>query len=162
MPSFCPPRPDYVFWIDLVARYRPCRIYLYICRTFAHYLRSICPHSLMDRISDSGSDGCGSIPHEGTKSSVRKIAVFPGRNFVFMPAVRDFAGFPGRESCFNDIVRKLWLILRPPHFGQPPETEPRSGCHTCRTPWSGSCSDTRICWMSRSHHLMIFPPDFCV
>ena len=151
MPSFCPPRPDYVFRIDLVARYRPCRIYLYICRMFAHYLRSICPHSLMDRISDSGSDGCGSIPHEGTKSSARKIAVFPGRNFVFMPAVRDFAGFPGRnfvfmpavrdfagfsgrESCFNDIVRKLWLILRPPHFGPPPETEPRSGCRTYRTP----------------------------
>ena len=30
-------------------------------------IRVICPHSLMDRISDSGSDGCGSIPHEGTK-----------------------------------------------------------------------------------------------
>ena len=26
-----------------------------------------CPYSLMDRISDSGSDGCGSIPHGGTK-----------------------------------------------------------------------------------------------
>ncbi len=24
------------------------------------------PYSLMDRISDSGSDGCGSIPHGGT------------------------------------------------------------------------------------------------
>ena len=26
-----------------------------------------CPYSLMDRISDSGSEGCGSIPHGGTK-----------------------------------------------------------------------------------------------
>ena len=25
-----------------------------------------CLRSLMDRISDSGSDGCGSIPHGGT------------------------------------------------------------------------------------------------
>ena len=25
------------------------------------------PYSLMDRISDSGSDGCGSIPHGGTR-----------------------------------------------------------------------------------------------
>ena len=27
------------------------------------------PYSLMDRISDSGSDGCGSIPHGGTRRS---------------------------------------------------------------------------------------------
>ena len=27
----------------------------------------------MDRISDSGSDGCGSIPHEGTKKVQRKV-----------------------------------------------------------------------------------------
>ena len=27
---------------------------------------SVRPYSLMDRISDSGSEGCGSIPHEGT------------------------------------------------------------------------------------------------
>ncbi len=26
----------------------------------------ICPYSLMDRITDSGSVGCGSIPHGGT------------------------------------------------------------------------------------------------
>ena len=25
------------------------------------------PYSLMDRISDSGSDGCGSIPHGATR-----------------------------------------------------------------------------------------------
>ena len=29
-------------------------------------IKSTWPHSLMDRISDSGSDGCGSIPHEAT------------------------------------------------------------------------------------------------
>ena len=31
----------------------------------------------MDRISDSGSDGCGSIPHGGTKSGLYSLAVLP-------------------------------------------------------------------------------------
>lgn len=30
----------------------------------------------MDRISDSGSDGCGSIPHGGTKLSINALASF--------------------------------------------------------------------------------------
>ena len=29
--------------------------------------KGLCLRSLMDRISDSGSDGCGSIPHGGTR-----------------------------------------------------------------------------------------------
>ena len=41
----------------------------YICRP-VYGLRDFpersCLRSLMDRISDSGSDGCGSIPHGGT------------------------------------------------------------------------------------------------
>ena len=41
----------------------------------------ICPYSLMDRISDSGSDGCGSIPHGGTKKVQRQLNVF------FVPGV---------------------------------------------------------------------------
>ena len=31
------------------------------------YLQSCCPHSLMDRIQDSGSYDCSSILHGGTK-----------------------------------------------------------------------------------------------
>ena len=34
------------------------------------------PYSLMDRISDSGSDGCGSIPHGGTKKETHKCLLF--------------------------------------------------------------------------------------
>ena len=30
----------------------------------------------MDRISDSGSDGCGSIPHGGTKKAIRSDCFF--------------------------------------------------------------------------------------
>ena len=30
----------------------------------------------MDRISDSGSDGCGSIPHGGTKKAIRPDCFF--------------------------------------------------------------------------------------
>ena len=30
--------------------------------------------SLMDRISDSGSDGCGSIPHGGTRKARQRLA----------------------------------------------------------------------------------------
>ena len=30
----------------------------------------------MDRISDSGSDGCGSIPHGGTKKTEPRSSVF--------------------------------------------------------------------------------------
>lgn len=34
-----------------------------------------CLRSLMDRISDSGSDGCGSIPHGGTKWLTKSITL---------------------------------------------------------------------------------------
>ena len=37
---------------------------------------ALCPYSLMDRISDSGSDGCGSIPHGGTKKTEPRSSVF--------------------------------------------------------------------------------------
>ena len=30
----------------------------------------------MDRISDSGSDGCGSIPHGGTKNRATRLCFF--------------------------------------------------------------------------------------
>ena len=46
------------------------RIFVYICLPF-------CPYSLMDRISDSGSDGCGSIPHGGTSRGLRANARSP-------------------------------------------------------------------------------------
>ncbi len=36
-----------------------------------------CLRSLMDRISDSGSDGCGSIPHGGTKVADKKVFCSP-------------------------------------------------------------------------------------
>ena len=36
----------------------------------------------MDRISDSGSDGCGSIPHGGTKKT---LGVCPKSFFVTAP-----------------------------------------------------------------------------
>lgn len=51
--------------------WRNCQKYDYLCpRKKASGLagKSIsCPYSLMDRITDSGSVGCGSIPHGGTK-----------------------------------------------------------------------------------------------
>ena len=153
MPGFCPPRPDYLFRIDLVARYRPCRIYLYICRTFAHYLRSNCPHSLMDRISDSGSDGCGSIPHEGTKKD------FETKSFLIVydtltkncqilcqgvSILLSFAWFGAHldektaislPRCVGiNIFLRPFSVRWPPPRAQRPETEPRSCCHTCRTP----------------------------
>ena len=37
---------------------------------------AVCPYSLMDRISDSGSDGCGSIPHGGTKNRATRLCFF--------------------------------------------------------------------------------------
>ncbi len=37
-----------------------------------------CAHSLMDRIKDSGSFGWGSIPHERTNETRRKIPNFIG------------------------------------------------------------------------------------
>ena len=37
----------------------------YLCNAF-------CPYSLMDRITDSGSVGCGSIPHGGTKKDFNR------------------------------------------------------------------------------------------
>ena len=43
-------------------KFAPLPAFTYICRL-------ICLRSLMDRISDSGSDGCGSIPHGGTKNA---------------------------------------------------------------------------------------------
>ena len=48
-------------------KYMPKRKYCSIFVELQHVLAAVCPHSLMDRISDSGSDGCGSIPHEGTE-----------------------------------------------------------------------------------------------
>ena len=48
---------SYRFWYSPPAKLKKI---VYICVPF-------CPYSLMDRISDSGSDGCGSIPHGGTK-----------------------------------------------------------------------------------------------
>ena len=37
----------------------------------------------MDRISDSGSDGCGSIPHGGTKLSINALASFGTLFYAF-------------------------------------------------------------------------------
>ena len=50
----------------------------YFCMIVALGMRISCqtgfrPYSLMDRISDSGSDGCGSIPHGGTNLKQHKF-----------------------------------------------------------------------------------------
>ena len=69
----------------------------------------ICPYSLMDRISDSGSDGCGSIPHGGTKKEMQPASPFSlsvrdensyDTEYIYDVLVREFE------------VRKFVLILR--------------------------------------------------
>ena len=40
----------------------------------------------MDRISDSGSDGCGSIPHGGTKKGLRPLSLYPVHPSHFVTA----------------------------------------------------------------------------
>lgn len=45
--------------------WRNCQNNSYICKVLGQ--NTACPYSLMDRITDSGSVGCGSIPHGGTK-----------------------------------------------------------------------------------------------
>ena len=46
--------------------------------------KGLCLRSLMDRISDSGSDGCGSIPHGGTSVFIP--------HFVWVMSGLDFRG----------------------------------------------------------------------
>ena len=50
---------------------------LILQRIFLVYLHSVCPHSLMDRIQDSGSYDCSSILHGGTKrGSVNALPLY--------------------------------------------------------------------------------------
>ena len=46
------------------------------------------PYSLMDRISDSGSDGCGSIPHGGTEKLSMTLSFF--RQLKSYPKILSF------------------------------------------------------------------------
>ena len=75
----------------------------------------------MDRISDSGSDGCGSIPHGGTRKApqhmprslsctgfsalIRSAMLMPGECPLLLPAplIQPTEIFPVPEKCI------LWL-----------------------------------------------------
>ncbi len=50
-----------------------------ITNVIPHLMRDLqwrqCSYSLMDRISDSGSDGCGSIPHGSTKQKCKLLSI---------------------------------------------------------------------------------------
>ena len=52
----------------------------------------------MDRTSDSGSDGCGSIPHGGTKKGLRPLSLYP----VYPQSLRDSHGGACKVICTTD------------------------------------------------------------
>ena len=59
----------------------------------------------MDRISDSGSDGCGSIPHGGTKKGLRPLSLYP----VYPQSLRDSPGGACRPFAFAQVGCRRWF-----------------------------------------------------
>ena len=93
------------------------------CSNFTTFVK-ICPYSLMDRISDSGSDGCGSIPHGGTKKEMPRHLLFclyvrdqdsDYTEYVYHIVVREFEvrefllafGYEGECACLRTVVHDL-------------------------------------------------------
>ena len=62
----------------------------------------------MDRISDSGSDGCGSIPHGGTKKGLRPLSLYP----VYPQSLRDSPGGAAR-SLFAPLIQPAEIFPMP-------------------------------------------------
>ena len=70
----------------------------------------------MDRISDSGSDGCGSIPHEGTEKGGFNILLFQ---------------YPYFQYPYLPLSQPQSAVLTAPFRGMPPTLFVRGGCHRC-------------------------------
>ena len=65
----------------------------------------------MDRISDSGSDGCGSIPHGGTKKGLRPLSLYP----VYPQSLRDSPGGACKVICTTDQASGSILCAKEGH-----------------------------------------------
>ena len=64
----------------------------------------------MDRISDSGSDGCGSIPHGGTKGGDNYLIV---RNYLRLRyVIRNipWGELPGLSGATGRRICQWWAI----------------------------------------------------
>ena len=65
----------------------------------------------MDRISDSGSDGCGSIPHGATKKSVIVTDFFVFCTLdLFAPLVKPTEIFPVPHKCILRLEDPMVLV----------------------------------------------------